>query len=117
MGYYTGSGETTGGGETDNLLKSFWWYGAYAVRQKCVTTVTRIAGVSEDAAKSYHSTTSLTNVGGGSGDEAWIIYDAEGSQEDVAYSQIGGSNLYEVTITRRDLTARLSSTRGRSLTT
>ena len=116
MGYYTGSGEVTGGGETDNLLKSFWWYGGYAVRQKCVTTVTRIAGVEKTTAQGYHSSANLTNVGGGSVDLAWIIYDAEGDRTNVSYSQIDGSNLYEVTITREDLTARLSSTRGRSLT-
>lgn len=116
MGYYTGSGVTSGGGERGRTLKSFYEFGSFAVRQKCVTTTVRRSGVSLDTAKSFHSSDNLTAVGGGSGNLAWLIFDAEGTRKTVSYSQIADSNLYEVLVTTEVYNAWLSSNNTRRIT-
>ena len=115
MGYYTGSGETTGGGESTRTLKSFYEWGAFAIRQKSVTSTLRKCGVSLATAQNTHASDNLTAINGGSGDLAWIIFDAEGTRTTVAYSQIGGSNLYELNVTTETLSAWQSSTTTRSV--
>ena len=115
MGYYTGGGVVAGGGETTSTLKSFYWYQAYSVRQKCVSATVRKAGVSLATAQASHESCNLTPVGGGSGTMAWIIYDAEGTRKKVSYSQIGDSNLYELEETTETLTASLAGGTVRSL--
>lgn len=115
MGYYTGSGVTSGGSESTRTLKSFYEWGGFAIRQKCVATSTRKSGVSLATAQAEHSEDNLTAVGGGSGSLAWIIFDAEGTRKTVSYSQIGDSNLYELTITNETYNAWQSSTTTRDL--
>lgn len=105
MGYYTGSGVITGGGESTSTLKSLYWYGVHCIRQKIVTSTVRKAGVSLATAQGTHDVCNLTPVSGGTGDLAWIIYDAEGTRKTVSYSQIGDSNLYELNETNETLTA------------
>ena len=116
MGYYTGNGVVTGGGESSRQLKSFYEWGAYAVRQKSVTQTTVKPGVSLATAKEEHSVDNLTAVSGGSGDLAWIIFDAEGTRKIVSYSQISDSNLYQLDITTETLTAWLSNSTTRYIT-
>ena len=113
MGYYTGNGVVTGGGESTRTLKSFYEWGAFAIRQKSVTSTVRKSGVSLATAQGTHATDNLTAVAGGSGDLAWIIFDAEGTRTVIAYNQIGGSNLYDLNITTETLNAWQSSTTTR----
>lgn len=113
MGYYTGNGVTASGGESSRTLKSFYEWGAFAIRQRCVSSTTKMSGVSLDRAKSYHSNESLTAVAGGSGSLAWIIFDAEGTRTTVSYNQISESNLYDVNVTTETYTAWQSSTASR----
>lgn len=115
MGYYTGTGVTVGGGESTRTLKSFYEWGSYAVRQKCVSETVRKPGVSLATAKNEHATDNLTAVGGGSGSLAWVIFDAEGTRKIVSYSQIGESNLYELNVTTETLNAWQSSTTTRQI--
>lgn len=119
MGYYTGSGVTSNGGESTRTLRTWAILGAgnpMSVRQKTVTSVNRKSGVSLETAKANHTTESLTTVYGGSGLLAWIIFDAEGTRTIVGYSQIGDSNLYELTTTTETYSAWRSNDSGRSLT-
>lgn len=115
MGVYTGAGKIVEGGETTRTLKSFYEWGAFAIRQKCVSSTLRKPGVSLAAAQAEHGSDNLTAVSGGSGSLAWIIYDAEGVRKTVSYSQIDGSNLYELNITTENYTAWRSSSTARSL--
>ena len=115
MGYYTGSGITTGGGESTRLLKSFYEWGSFAIRQKSVTSTLRKPGVSLATAQAQHATDDLTAVKGGHGTLAWIIFDAEGTRTLVSYAQIGDSNLYDLNVTTETLTAWQSKTESRQI--
>ena len=115
MGYYTGSGEVSSGGESGRTLKSFYEWGGFAIRQKCVTKTTAYHGVSLATAQQYHSSDALTAVGGGSDSLAWVIFDAEGKRTVVSYSQIDGSNLYDLEVTEETFSAWKSSTAVRNL--
>lgn len=113
MGYYSGGGVVTGGSESGRTLKSFYEWGAFAIRQKCVSSTLRKPGVSLATAQAERSADNLTAVSGGSGNLSWIIFDAEGTRKTVTYSQIGDSNLYELNITTEELTAWQASTQTR----
>ena len=113
MGYYTGDGEIIGGGESTRTLKSFYEWGAFAIRPQSVTNTLRKSGVSLATAQATHVSDNLTAIGGGYGDLAWIIFDAEGTRTTVSYSQIGGSNLYELNVMTETLSAWQSSTSTR----
>lgn len=113
MGYYTGDGVVSGGGENTRTLKSFYEWGAFAIRQKSVYSTNTKPGVSLTTAQEAHASDNLTAVSGGSGTLAWIIYDAEGTKTTVNYMQISGSNLYELNVTTETLNAWKSSTQTR----
>lgn len=113
MGYAAGSEVITSGGESTRTLKSFYEWGAFAIRQKSVVTTKKYTGVSLATCQSYHASDNLTAINGGSGSLAWIIFDAEGTKTTVSYSQIGDSNLYDLTITTENLNAWQSSTHTR----
>ncbi len=115
MAAYTGNGEVVSVGESECCLKSFWWYGGHSIQQKCVQTVTRIAGVTKARADGFHSSRNMSAVCGGSDQYAWIIYDAEGDTTDVSVSQMDGSNLYEVIITQCHYTAWHANQNARTI--
>lgn len=116
MGYATSNGVIQSGGETTRLLKSFTEGGVWGVRQKSVTTSTHRSGVSLATCQSYHASDNLTSVAGGSGAYEWVVIDAEGTRTYVQYSQIGDSNLYDLTVTTEKLNAWLSKGGVRVLT-
>lgn len=113
MGAYTGNGIVTGGGESTRTLKTFYEWGSFAVRQKCVSVTTTYRGVEKATAQGMHGSDNLSAIEGGSGNLAWIIFDAEGTKTTVSYSQIADSNLYEVNVTVETLSAWQSSTASR----
>lgn len=115
MGYYTGNGVVSGGGENTRTLKSFYEWGAFAIRQKSVYSTNTKPGVSLTTAQGTHATDNLTAVNGGSGTLAWIIYDAEGTRTTINYMQISESNLYELNVTTETLSAWQSSTATRRI--
>lgn len=107
MGYYNGNGVTTGGGETYATLRTFAILGggSFKVSQKNVFVNRRKSGVSLEQAQAEHESHNLHAVYGGTGAFAWIVFDAQGTRKSPTYSQIGGSNLYELNITEETLTA------------
>lgn len=115
MGYYSGSGVVTGGGETTRVLKSFYEWGSKAVRQKCVYSTVKKSGVSLADAQGSHASDALTAIKGGSGLLAWTIPDAEGTKTTPAYTQISGSNLYDLNITTETFSAYPSSDTTRTI--
>jgi len=118
MGYYSGSGVVTGGGQQNHTLRSFAILGggSFAVRGKTITTTTVKNGVSLSTAQGEACSDSLTGVCGGSGSLAWAIFDCEGSRKQVSYTQINGSNLYALQIVNETLSAWKSSSTLRNLT-
>lgn len=98
MGYYTGSGIVSGGGEKYATLRTFAILGggSFKVIQKSVYSTTKKSGVSLETARAAHASENLTNVNGGSGTLAWIVFDANGTRSTPTYSKIGDSNLYEL---------------------
>ena len=113
MGYYTGNGMTSSGGELTRALKSFYEWGSFAIRQKSIYSTNTKPGVSLATAQAAHASDNLTAVSGGSGSLEWIIFDAEGTRTTVNYSQINGSNLYELNTTTETLSAWKSSSTTR----
>lgn len=99
MGYYTGAGVTSGGGSTVSTLESRFWYGFHTVFQQKTTVVTRKPGVSLQTAKAEQSSINMQNYSFSSNGGTRNYFNCKGSQVNVSYSQIGDSNLYELTIT------------------
>lgn len=109
MGYYTGAGVVTGGGESIRPIKNLWWYGSHTLLQKTETLVTTKPGVSLHTAQAEHATSDLAPASDGSGDSSWVLYDVRGTRTTPHYSQIGGSNLYELTVTTETLSVKYAS--------
>ena len=107
MGYYNGNGVVAGGGESYQTLRTFAILGggSFKVSQKTVYETRRKSGVSLEQAKAEHESHDLHAIYGGTGAFAWIVFDANGTRKTPAYTQIGDSNLYELTITDETLTA------------
>ena len=107
MGYYTGNGVISGGGEKHSTLRTFAILGggSFKVVQKNVYSTTRMAGVSLAKAQEEHSSENLTNINGGSGSLAWIVFDANGTRSTPTYSKIGDSNLYELNVLNETLSS------------
>ncbi len=99
MGYYSGNGETTGGGSTTRPFQQYIWNGHHTAYQTDKTVVTRKAGVSLSTAQNTSSSCSLSLGTFSYGSSTYYAPGINGSQTDVNYSQINGSNLYELTVT------------------
>ena len=99
MGYYSGDGEITGGGSTVNQFQSMLWYGYHTAYQRKTTTVRRKAGVSLSTAQAEAGAINMQNQQFTSGGGTRTYFNSKGTQKNVSYSQINGSNLYELTIT------------------
>ena len=106
MGYYAGNGIVTGGGENIRPIKNLWWYGSHTLLQKSVSYTLSKPGVSLSDAQSEHATSDLLPVSDGSYNQTWVLYDVRGRRTSVNYSQIGGSNLYELSVTTETLTVK-----------
>lgn len=97
MGYYTGSGVDTSGSSTVSLRSTGPAIGgAYYTYQRINSTVNVKRGVSEDTAKAARGEMNLDNFTwpGGMVEPA-----CKGTKTSVGYTQINGSNLYELTTT------------------
>lgn len=104
MGYYNGSGVTSNGGENIRQFGSLVYGGVHIVMQKTVSTVTRKSGVSLQTAQAERCELTLHSaVFSWANIYPWV--GCCGTQKDAAYSQIGDSNLYELTITNKTMTA------------
>ena len=97
MGYYTGNGVVTGGGSSVSLRSTGPAVGgAYYTYQRVNSTVTARNGVSLDVARAFSSDMNLTywQWPGGAVEPA-----CRGTRSSASYTQIGGSNLYALTVT------------------
>lgn len=104
MGYYTGNGTVVGGGEKVRTIGTLVYQGAHIVMQKTVTETTAKKGVSLSDAKGERSSLTLvTKTFDWANIYPWV--GCCGTQKDVDYQQISGSNLYELTITNSTMTA------------
>lgn len=104
MGYYTGSGTTTGGSSTVALRSTGPAVGgAYYTYQRTTSTVTQKNGVSLAAAQGESGDINLTywQWPGGAVEAA-----CRGTTKTVSYSQINGSNLYALAITNSTIQVR-----------
>ena len=104
MGYYSGSGETTGGGSVVTLRSTGPAVGgAYYTFQRTTTVVTAKNGVSLATAQAESGDMNLTywQWPGGAVEAA-----CRGTKESVSYSQINGSNLYALQITNETIQVR-----------
>lgn len=97
MGYYTGNGETVGGGETVSNFMRYVWNGLHIAHQKKNTVVVKKAGVSLDVAKAAGGSCTLTDHTFTVGNSWYLAPSSKGTVVSTQYSQINGSNLYELT--------------------
>lgn len=102
MGYYTGNGVTSGGGNTIQSLGVLVFNGVHNVWQRIVSVNTKKSGVSEATAKAEQSSVNLTHhIFSWANLYPWT--QAKGSRKNASYSQIGDSHLYELNITNETL--------------
>lgn len=109
MGYYNGNGETTGGGSSVSLYEHFIWYGAHNVYQRTTSTTTRKSGVSLATAKAEQGDLNMQTHQFTFGASWHWSPNCKGTKKQVSYSQIGGSNLYELSITNETIQAKLDN--------
>lgn len=104
MGYYTGVGETSGGGSVVSLRSTGPAVGgAYYTYQRVISTVTAKHGVSLATAQAAQGDMNMTywQWPGGAVEPA-----SRGTRANASYSQISGSNLYELTVTNETVQVR-----------
>lgn len=121
MGAYQGSGIVSGGGENIRPLSSISFkdqYGNlnyYYVEQKERQSTTIFPGVAKGTAESAAAESNLSELvlewwwastSGGGGSQLWVIPSCKGNKKDVRYTQINGSNLYELDRTDTQLWER-----------
>lgn len=109
MGYYTGDGETTGGGSNVSLYEHFIWYGAHNIYQRTTSTSTRKSGVSLAVAQAEQGDINMQTHQFVYGSAWHWSQNCKGTKTTVSYSQIGGSNLYELSITNETIQAKLDN--------
>ena len=104
MGYYSGSGVTTGGGSVVSLRSNGpSTGGAYYTYQRTTTTVNQKNGVSLATAQAAAGDMNLNfwTWPGGMVEPA-----CRGTRSSTSYSQIDGSNLYALTTTSETIQVR-----------
>ena len=102
MGHYTGNGVVTGGGHNVRVFGSLVYNGVHMVYQRTISTETVRSGVSLATAQAESSSLSLSShIFSWANLYPWV--GCKGSQKDVSYSQIAGSNLYELRISEKSL--------------
>ena len=109
MGYYTGNGVVVSGGQSTSVFFHFAWNGAHNVLQKCVSETKKLSGVSLQRAQGTSCSNSLATKQLFNNARTLNCWSANcsGVKEDANYSQIGESNLYELTVVKNTFTAKL----------
>ena len=112
MGYYSGSGEVVGGGTSIDVFETFPYYGTHHIHQKRKTTRTRYAGVSRQTATSstYDGWCSMnTHTFSSPSIGSYTSVNCYGTKRSSSYTQIDGSNLYELLVEDESIQANLDS--------
>lgn len=106
MGAYTGSGIVSGGGSSTNVFQTMIWYGFHTCYQRKTTTNTVYPGVTLARAQQEESSISMSELYIVSGMVTRLYPNARGTQKTANYTQIGGSNLYELSVTNDSIAAK-----------
>ena len=109
MGYYNGDGVTSGGAEEISIAQTALVGEVLNVFRKDVRSVVRKSGVSLATAQAAHA--SMTSQKAQLWDGSWFFWvaSAKGTKKDVTYSQIGDSNLYELSESTDVFTSKLNN--------
>ena len=104
MGYYTGSGSTSGGGSSVSLRASGPDVGgAYYIYQRTISEMNTRNGVSLAIAQAEQGDMNLNYWQWPGGR---IEPSCRGTRKSVSYSQINGSNLYSLQVTNETIQVR-----------
>lgn len=110
MGYYNGSGVVASGGSNVSVYEYFVFFGPHNVYQQIDAEVTRKSGVSLSTARGTKSSISMSDNTFTFGSGAWHISpNCKGTRRNVSFSQLNGSNLYELQISNETIKARLDN--------
>ena len=109
MGYYSGTGVTSGGGEDVSIAQTLLVGTTLNVFRKDIVTTNRKSGVSLANAQGAHCSISTSN-----GDLTWGSWavpmpNRSGTIVKTSYSQIGDSNLYELVTETDEFHHKLNS--------
>lgn len=109
MGYYTGQGVVTGGGDSISIAQTFLIGTTINLFRRDITTVTLKSGVSLESAQNAASSINAEN-----GDLHWGAYtipvpNRNGTITSPSYSRIGDSNLYELTVEKDEFHHKLNN--------
>lgn len=107
MGYYTGSGVVTGGGSAVSVHEQFIWFGAHNIYQLATSVVTVRNGVSLATAQSERGSCDMSPHRFTWGSNFKWSMNCKGTSRSVSYTQLGGSNLYALTVTDSTMQAKL----------
>ncbi len=106
MGYYTGKGVTSGGGSTVSVLISGYEVGGYFVcYQRSTATTNRRSGVSLEVAQGEKGESDMRSHTWPGGMQTPAC---KGTRKNVSYSQINGSNLYDLSVTTEVIEVKLN---------
>lgn len=111
MGYYNGSGVVASGGSNVSVYEYFIFFGPHNVYQQIDAEVTRKSGVSLATARGTKSSISMSDhrFTWDSGNKWKISTNCKGTRRNVSFSQLNGSNLYELQISNETIKARLDN--------
>jgi len=109
MGYYSGNGVTSGGGSNCAPFQTYMWGGFHTVYQRTTSTVTRKSGVSLEVAQNEVGSCNLSSNTFYIGSSWYNSFNCKGTRKNVSYSQIGDTNLYELTITNETIQAKMDN--------
>ena len=101
MGYYSGNGETTGGGSDITIFATYIAWGTpHTIYQRRNSATTRKNGVSLATAQGTEGNISMSDHEFQPGyADRYLAVLSKGTKSTVTYSQISGSNLYELDVT------------------
>ena len=101
MGYYSGNGETTSGGsEILNFARYVAWGQVHNIYQRRTSATVRKNGVSLSTAQGVEGSHNMSDCQFASGQaDAYLAIASKGTKSSTSYSQITGSNLYELNVT------------------
>ena len=111
MGYYTGSGVTTGGSSEVTVFAYYWAWGAsHTIYQRRTSETVRKSGVDKATAKANEGTISMSDHQFDQGQaDYYYASQCKGSKTAHTYTQISDSNLYELNTTAETFAVKKDS--------
>ena len=111
MGYYSGSGVTSGGASEVNVFAYYMAWGAmHTIYQRRTSETVRKSGVALSTAKGSEGVVNMSDHQFASGQaDAYLALQSKGSKTSHSYSQIANSNLYELNSTTETFAVKKDS--------